>query len=88
MRAEPTGSRQSALWARSRSSGHGTTPGSATVELTCRDASQGPPGLLAVPDHNAVAEWGLWVGRPLLGQWVWDIIRWLDFLDEERSGKG
>ena len=29
-----------------------------------------------------VAEWGLWVGRPLLGQWVWDIIRWLDFVVE------
>jgi dienelactone hydrolase len=33
-----------------------------------------------VPDHT-VAEWGLWVGRPLLGQWVWDILRWLDLLD-------
>ena len=36
-----------------------------------------------VPDHT-VAEWGLWVGRPLLGQWVWDVIRWLDLLDELR----
>ncbi len=34
-----------------------------------------------VIDHS-VAEWALWVGRPLLGQWVWDILRWLDFLDE------
>jgi dienelactone hydrolase len=36
-----------------------------------------------VADHT-VAEWGLWVGRPLLGQWVWDIIRWIDLLDELR----
>jgi hypothetical protein len=36
-----------------------------------------------VADHD-VAEWGLWVDRPLLGQWVWDITRWLDFLDETR----
>jgi dienelactone hydrolase len=34
-----------------------------------------------VADHTA-AEWGLWVGRPLLGQWVWDIVRWLDFVVE------
>jgi hypothetical protein len=32
-------------------------------------------------DHNP-AEWGLWINRPLLGQWTWDLIRWLDFLDE------
>ncbi len=48
-------------------------------------------------DHN-VAEWGIWIGRPLLGQWVWDIIRTLDLLDDlarakapaqsERSGVG
>ena len=37
-----------------------------------------------VADHD-VAEWGLWVDRPLLGQWVWDIVRWLDFLDETRG---
>jgi dienelactone hydrolase len=36
-----------------------------------------------VRDHT-VAEWALWVGRPLLGQWVWDILRWLDWLDELR----
>ncbi len=37
--------------------------------------------MAGVADHTA-AEWGLWVGRPLLGQWVWDIIRWIDLLDE------
>ena len=29
------------------------------------------------PDHNS-AEWSLWLGRPLLGQWVVDIRRGLD----------
>jgi len=28
-------------------------------------------------DHNS-AEWGLWIGRPLLGQWAWDVSRVLD----------
>ena len=32
------------------------------------------------PDHNS-AEWGLWVGRPLMGQWVDDVRRLLDALD-------
>jgi sugar lactone lactonase YvrE/dienelactone hydrolase len=31
------------------------------------------------PDHNS-AEWALWVGRPLLGQWVHDVRRLLDWL--------
>ncbi|MBP88546.1 MAG: acetylxylan esterase [Planctomycetaceae bacterium] len=29
------------------------------------------------PDHNS-AEWSMWIGRPLLGQWVWDAMRTLD----------
>lgn len=33
------------------------------------------------PDHNS-AEWGLWIGRPLLGQWVIDVRRYLDALKE------
>jgi hypothetical protein len=32
------------------------------------------------PDHNS-AEWGLWIGRPLLGQWVLDVRRLLDALE-------
>jgi cephalosporin-C deacetylase-like acetyl esterase len=31
------------------------------------------------PDHNT-AEWGLWLGRPLLGQWVQDVRRLIDTL--------
>ena len=33
------------------------------------------------PDHTS-AEWGLWIGRPLLGQWTWDIRRLLDAIAE------
>ncbi|MCA9080000.1 MAG: acetylxylan esterase [Planctomycetaceae bacterium] len=33
------------------------------------------------PDHTT-AEWSLWLGRPLLAQWVWDVTRLLDALDE------
>jgi dienelactone hydrolase len=50
---------------------------------TGRDMSDLAP-VAGVADHTP-AEWGLWVGRPLLGQWVWDVIRWLDFLDELRT---
>src|SRR5262249_36143908 len=33
------------------------------------------------PDHNS-AEWGLWVGRPLLGQWTFDVRRFVDFFEQ------
>ena len=36
------------------------------------------------PDHNT-AEWSLWIGRPLLGQWVWDVRRTLDAI-ADRDG--
>jgi hypothetical protein len=45
------------------------------------------PAVAGVADHNE-AEWGLWVGRPLVGQWVLDTIRWMTALDEWRlSGR-
>ena len=37
------------------------------------------------PDHNT-AEWSLWLGRPLLGQWVVDVRRLLDAV-QERDGQ-
>jgi cephalosporin-C deacetylase-like acetyl esterase len=42
-----------------------------------------PPGdtVGRAPDHNT-AEWSLWLGRPLLGQWAWDVSRLLDALAE------
>ena len=64
----------------------------ADARLTELDVTNIAP-VAGVPDHNP-AEWGLWVNRPLLGQWTWDLIRWLDFLDEEsrvadgRGGEG
>ncbi len=33
------------------------------------------------PDHTT-AEWSLWLGQPLLAQWVWDVTRLLEALDE------
>lgn len=35
------------------------------------------------PDHNS-AEWSLWVGRPLLGQWTYDVVRVLDVLGDRK----
>ena len=57
----------------------------ATIEMTCRDLPRLPP-IGGVYDHT-VAEWGLWVARPLLGQCVFDIICWLDYLDEWQSDR-
>ncbi|MFO0910996.1 MAG: acetylxylan esterase [Isosphaeraceae bacterium] len=37
------------------------------------------------PDHNT-AEWAVWIGRPLLGQWVVDLRRLLDALDKVGGG--
>jgi hypothetical protein len=35
-------------------------------------------------DHNS-AEYGVWIGRPLLGQWVTDVLTLLDWLSAERK---
>jgi dienelactone hydrolase len=37
------------------------------------------------PDHNS-AEWSLWIGRPLAGQWALDIRRLIDSLVESDAG--
>ena len=52
------------------------------------DRTLAPPGKHAwpsdkvglAPDHNT-AEWGLWIGRPMLGQWAFDVRRLLDALE-------
>ncbi len=36
------------------------------------------------PDHNT-AEWGLWVGRPLLGQWVFEARQVVDLITSVKS---
>jgi dienelactone hydrolase len=33
------------------------------------------------PDHTT-AQWAFWIGRPLLGQWTWDIRRLLDAMQQ------
>lgn len=38
------------------------------------------------PDHNT-AEWALWIGRPLFGQWALDIRRLLDAFETVDSAK-
>ena len=40
----------------------------------------------AAPDHNT-AEWAMLIGRPLLGQWVWDVTRLLDAFEENAGGR-
>jgi len=34
-------------------------------------------GVAGAPDHHE-AEWGVWLGRPLLGQWTWDVLQWVE----------
>ncbi|WP_406697912.1 acetylxylan esterase [Singulisphaera sp. Ch08] len=36
------------------------------------------------PDHNP-AEWALWIGRPLLGQWVFEVRRLLDGIEKREN---
>src|SRR5262245_23982699 len=58
----------------------------AALELRATGTMEWPGDKIGgAPDHNT-AQWGLWIGRPLLGQWVWDIRRFLDSL-EETDGK-
>ncbi|HWE37906.1 MAG TPA: acetylxylan esterase [Isosphaeraceae bacterium] len=52
-----------------------------TVDLRASGArAPQAPAVQGVADHHP-AEWALWIGRPLLGQWTWDALRWLDALD-------
>jgi dienelactone hydrolase len=49
-------------------------------ELRATGASQPPDNAVAgAPDHNS-AEHALWMGRPLLGQWAFDVLCILDWL--------
>jgi cephalosporin-C deacetylase-like acetyl esterase len=52
----------------------------ATLDLRATGALAIPRERIGrAPDHNS-AQWGLWIGRPLLGQWVVDVRRLLDAL--------
>ena len=49
-----------------------------TVDLRATGALAWPGDKVGgAPDHNT-AQWGLWIGRPLLGQWALDVRRLLD----------
>ena len=49
-----------------------------TVDLRATGELAAPDDKIrGVPDHNT-AQWGLWIGRPLLGQWTVDLRRLLD----------
>jgi dienelactone hydrolase len=43
------------------------------------DAKPAGDAIAGAPDHNS-AEHGLWIGRPLLGQWVFDVQCLLDWI--------
>jgi gluconolactonase len=49
----------------------------AVMSLVPRAVDEAKDRVGRAPDHNS-AEWGLWLGRPLVGQWAADIRRLLD----------
>ena len=53
-----------------------------TIDLRATGALAYPNDAIGgAPDHNT-AEWALWLGRPLLGQWTLDVRRTIDALIE------
>ena len=53
-----------------------------TLDLRATGALAQPHDRIGrAPDHNT-AEWSLWLGRPVLGQWVLDLRRLLDAIQE------
>ena len=60
-----------------------TKEGSAVCAVELRATGKRKPKtnpVAGAADHNE-AEWGVWVGRPLLGQWVCDALGWIDAID-------
>jgi dienelactone hydrolase len=55
------------------------------LRATGRTAVAGDAVGNRAPDHNS-AEWSLWIGRPLLGQWAYDVRRTVDALLESIEG--
>lgn len=52
-----------------------------TIDLRATGALAWPGDKVGgAPDHNT-AQWGLWIGRPLLGQWTLDVRRLLDAVE-------
>ena len=53
------------------------------ISVELRATGSGKPegaGIQGASDHNE-AEWALWMGRPLLGQWSWDALRWIEAIE-------
>ncbi|WP_165071023.1 S9 family peptidase [Paludisphaera rhizosphaerae] len=54
----------------------------ATVELRALGRLKPATSRVAnAADHNE-AEWGVWIGRPLLGQWVYDLLQWIEVVTD------
>ena len=51
-----------------------------TLSMNLRATDWKSDSVNRAPDHNT-AEWGLWIGRPLLGQWVFDVRQVLTALE-------
>jgi dienelactone hydrolase len=52
----------------------------AVCDLRATGESKVPNDKIAdAAGHNS-AEWGMWIGRPMLGQWAWDVIRLMEHL--------
>ncbi len=61
----------------------------AVLDPTLRATENGTPAgdiIGHAPDHNS-GEWGLWVGRPLLGQWCHDLQRAITATRTESGGE-
>jgi dienelactone hydrolase len=51
-----------------------------TVDLRATGNDAWPTDtIMRAPDHNT-AQWSMWIGRPLLGQWTWDVLQLLEAL--------
>jgi dienelactone hydrolase len=59
--------------------------GAAVIAPDLRATGPGKPqgdAIAGAPDHNS-AEQSLWIGRPLLGQWVFDVRSLLDWIETQ-----
>lgn len=64
--------------------------GFSSAHLELRATGRGKPqtqAVAGVPDHDE-AEWGIWLNRPLLGQWAWAMLQWIESLEMLRRDQG
>ena len=56
-----------------------------TIDLRATGSHAWPGDVIGrAPDHNT-AQWSMWIGRPLLGQWTYDVLRLIDVLKEDKE---